>query len=82
MNSSHDTSEMICEKEKELKESLLAQREVGKALYEMDMKILELRRERKKLTESKDNADFNVRTLNADLRMLKHKYFSEKNSGI
>ena len=82
MNSSHDTSELIVIKEKELAESLKSQREVGQALYEVSKKILTLQLEKKDLTNAQDIADHNVRVLNADLRVLRHKYFSEKNSGI
>jgi len=82
MNSSHDTSEIICQKEKELSESLIAQRAVGQAIYEISRKIMQLQLEKKDLINAQEIADLNVRTLNGDLRVLRHKYFSEKNSGI
>lgn len=82
MNSSYDTGELIVQKEKELSESLKAQREVGQAVYEISHKIMELQLKKKELINAQDTADFNVRTLNGDLRVLRHKYFSEKNSGL
>jgi uncharacterized protein YcaQ len=82
MNSSHDTGNIIVEKEKELSESLIAQRAVGQAIYEISKKIMQLQLEKKDLTNAQEIADLNVRTLNGDLRVLRHKYFSEKNSGI
>jgi len=82
MNSSHDTGELIVIKEKELTESLKSQREVGQHLYEVSKEILQLQLKKKELTNAQDVADYNVRVLNGDLRVLRHKYFSEKNSGI
>jgi len=82
MNSSHDTGELIVIKEKELAESLKSQREVGQHLYEVSKEILQLQLKKKELTNAQDVADYNVRVLNGDLRVLRHKYFSEKNSGI
>ena len=82
MHSSHDTSEIIVQKEKELAESLKAQRAVGQAIYEISRKIMELQLQKKDLINAQDIADLNVRTLNGDLRVLRHKYFSERNAGI
>lgn len=82
MNSSHDTGELIVQKEKELAESLKAQREVGQAVYEISRDIMQLQLKKKELLNAQETADFNVRTLNGDLRVLRHRYFSERNSGI
>jgi hypothetical protein len=82
MNSSYDTGELIVIKEKELAESLKSQREVGQHLYEISKEIMTMQIKKKELTNAQDIADHNVRVLNGDLRVLRHRYFSEKNSGI
>lgn len=77
--SSAEIDEQICLLERDLKEAITANEIVEQERLELQKKIIRLQLEKKDLEMTLSKSHANLKTLQADIRIAKSKYWAVKN---
>jgi hypothetical protein len=80
--SSHDLGTLSDEKEQELRKVIGAQATIEQEIILISRQIIELQGKKKDLEFAKSKANQNRQILASELRELKSRFFSARNSGI
>jgi len=76
---SSEIDEMIVSKEKELQEAMHSLAVVEEAKNRLSRQILELQIKKKDTENTLSKANFNVKTINSELRVLKSAFWKARN---
>jgi hypothetical protein len=78
----NDTSQLLSDKENELRQALGSQEVVDNEIMEIDLRMLELRKKKKILEQAQSKARHNVKLLDIDIRKINRDFWKKPQTGL
>ncbi len=82
MMDTNELSQLLSDKENELRQALGSQEVVDNEIMEIDLRMLELRKKKKILEQAQSKARHNVKLLEIDIRKINRDFWKKPQTGL